>query len=227
MDGDYVLSKLALCSDNQRSPLRDSNPGPRPSHGGQGSTPVLAVLPAALSPPAAALKCRRRTAMWLASWKCGVEGSAAVLRQGNPRDDLLLVEARVLARVVVRRDRGRVGRAAADSTPEVVADERARRADAARVERRELRIPRVLRQADVVPIGVEIRRVELDRRVDAVVRRAPVRQRMRVEARRRSPRVRVPVAGQGSRGRRTRRRQCRSARRRGSAAAPPSGPRCR
>src|ERR687888_784737 len=76
-------------------------------------------------------------------------------------DELLLVEAGVLAGRVHGRDGRRVGELAARVGAEVVADECAVRADAAGMRRRELRIPRLRGEPDVVPERLQAGAVEL------------------------------------------------------------------
>src|SRR5438093_9959893 len=93
--------------------------------------------------------CRRRSAL----------GS----RDREDRDDLLLVVRRVRA-VVVRGYRGRVALPDSGGDPEVVADERVETRRAGRVRRVELRVPGVLREADVVALRRQGGRVELNAR---------------------------------------------------------------
>src|SRR6266540_765579 len=92
------------------------------------------------------------------------------LRDRDSGHDLLLVVARVGA-VVVGADRGREARRPGKRVPEVVADEGgAWRAHAEAERRVQLRVPRVKAEPDVVAFRHEVRPVELDARVDAVVR---------------------------------------------------------
>src|SRR5204862_4733350 len=91
-----------------------------------------------------------------------VEPRLGPLRIGDARHDLLLMEERVFACSVERRYRRRVRVATSVIDAEVVADEASGRANAARVWRRELRIPRVSRETDVLPDRREVRAVELD-----------------------------------------------------------------
>src|SRR3954447_14805795 len=95
---------------------------------------------------------------------------AGVLRNRDARDDLVLVVRRVLAGVVVCRDRRCIEVASVGIDPEVVADESRAAADAGWMRRVELRIPGMSRHAEVVADGLQVRRVKLDRRIDAVVR---------------------------------------------------------
>src|SRR3954453_18983686 len=92
---------------------------------------------------------------------------AGVLWNRDARDDLLLVVRRILAGVVVRRDRRCIEVASVGIDPEVVADESRAAADAGRMRRVELRIAGMSRHAEVVAERLQVRRVELDRRVDA------------------------------------------------------------
>src|SRR5438046_5061912 len=92
------------------------------------------------------------------------------LRCPNLRDQLLLVVAGILARGAEGLDRGGVGESPARVDPEVVADEARGIADAVESRRRELRVPAVRGQTDVVTDRPQPWTVELDRRVDAVVR---------------------------------------------------------
>src|SRR5690242_14096999 len=86
------------------------------------------------------------------------------------------MEVRVLAAVVERRHRRDEGVAATGGDDaEIVADERARRAYATGMQGRQLRIPAVLRQPDIVSDRRQVGLVELDRGVDAVVRATPRR----------------------------------------------------
>jgi hypothetical protein len=112
----------------------------------------------------------------------GLREGSAFLGGHEPCDHLLLVEERVLAGVVEGRHRGRVGEPAARGDAEVVADEGARAADAAGAQRRELRVPGMRRQADVVPDERQGGFVELRRGVDAVVRSSVGRARRRGSA---------------------------------------------
>src|SRR6266700_1614167 len=91
------------------------------------------------------------------------------LGRSDLRDQLLLVVSGVLARGVERLDRCRVGEAAARVDAEVVPDEACRVADAVEARRRKLWVPRVRREPDVVADRPELRAIELDRGVDAVV----------------------------------------------------------
>src|SRR5207253_11092831 len=109
---------------------------------------------------AAPIRARRNTSS---------SGGSPGLRRPDPGDQLLLVIAGVLAGRVVGLDRRRVGKPAAGVDTEVVADEARRTATAVVTRGRELWIPGVLRQADVVPERTQICAVELDRGVDAVV----------------------------------------------------------
>src|SRR2546428_2005656 len=106
----------------------------------------------------------------------GARASAAapcshISGDSEDRDDLLLIVLRIRA-VVVGRDGRCVGHAVAGGDTEVVADERIAARRAGRVRRVELRVPAVLREADVVALWRQGGCVELDARVDAVVRRA-------------------------------------------------------
>src|SRR5207249_5706028 len=91
-----------------------------------------------------------------------------------------LVPTRILAGRVEGLDRRGVGKAAARVDPEVVADEARGVADAVEPRRGELRVPAMRGESDVVTDRTQLGAIELNRRVDAVVR-APVG-RARIEA---------------------------------------------
>src|SRR5438477_4986145 len=112
--------------------------------------------------------------MRLSLWSGRAAPKAALpffhLRRLDLCDDLLLVIDGICA-VIEGRDRRRVditGRGRID--PEVVAYEPARTGDRARTGRRELRIPRVSGQPNVLSGWAAGGCVELDRSIDAVVR---------------------------------------------------------
>src|SRR5438445_3143865 len=109
-----------------------------------------------------------------------MEGRRRPFRSRYPRDHLLLVVLRVAA-VVVSAHEGGVVDHAGKIVAEVIADERVHRiARTAAIRTVELGIPAILGQSNVVPDWLEVRRIELDARVDAVIGRAIGWERARV-----------------------------------------------
>src|SRR4051794_23274728 len=87
----------------------------------------------------------------------------------DARDDLLLVEERVLTRRIGSRHGRRVCEPAARGDAEIVADECAGAADAAGTQGGKLRIPGTRREANVVAAWREVGPIELGGGIDAVV----------------------------------------------------------
>src|SRR6266852_6893575 len=100
---------------------------------------------------------------------------ASSLRDRHTRHDLLLVVRAVGARVV-GADEGRDDPRAADRSSEVVTDKGPDAGRAARMRRVKLRIEGVLGEPDVAADSLQVRAVELDARVDAVIGRSIWRQ---------------------------------------------------